>query len=106
MVQFSSMAWHSGIRKGAQFVSHTVRRFVRLFFHPIWGYSPSQILRAVQRDWDGPVGTSARAILAKMVEENTRVMIITFSEKDEPFLEMECTARVPKPNDGGKQSDD
>lgn len=83
-----------------QLVRDTLHRFVRFFFHPIWGYSPSQILKAVQRDWEGPVFTGARTILGEMAKQNTRVMVYTFSEKDEPFLELECTARLPKPNPG------
>ena len=76
----------------------TLHQFVRFFNHPIWCYSPSQILKAVQRDWEGPVFTGARTILGEMAKQNTRVMVYTFSEKNEPFLELECTARLPKPN--------
>ena len=71
-------------------------KFKRFFTHPIWCYSLTRILNAVQRDWDGPVGTSARGILKIMAEKNTHVLIVTFSEKDIPFLELTCTASEPK----------
>ena len=86
------------LQKLRQLVRGTLHRVVRFFFHPIWGYSPSQILKAVQRDWEGPVFTGARTILGQMSNQGTSVMVFTFSEKDEPFLELECTARLPKPN--------
>jgi len=88
----------SGTMAMRQLVRRTLRPIVRFFFHPIWSYSPSRILNAVQRDWEGPVFTGARTILGEMARQNTRVMVYTFIEKDEPFLELECTARLPKPN--------
>lgn len=93
--------WRSKWRSGVQLASRTVRRFV---LHPIWSYSIPHIFRAVQRDWDGPVGAGAREILGEMAKRGTRVMTIEFSENGIPFLELECTARLPQSeqNDGGE----
>lgn len=71
-----------------------VRRFIT---HPILCYSPSQILEAVQRDWDGPVGTSARAILDHMAGQHTTKCTVEFSDANGVFLEIDCVVRVPNP---------
>lgn len=77
-------------------VSRMVRGFVRFVRHPIWHYSPSNIARAVQRDWDGPVNTAAREILGEMHKRGTMGIDCEFSDRGKIFLVLEC--RACKPN--------
>jgi hypothetical protein len=77
-------------------IKHKWCRIIKLFIHhPIWHYGLPDILSAVQRDWDGEIGTSARSILKYMKENNTTECTIDFRQGGKPFLLLECKIRVP-----------
>jgi hypothetical protein len=82
-----------------KFIQYKLVRKILLFVtHPIWGYSIKQICDAVQRDSDGPIGTSARHILKYMDEQNVTKCSIHFSDSKQRFLTLECYAISPTIN--------
>lgn len=81
----------------AGLIKYKAYRAIKLFIHhPIWHYGLSDILGAVQRDWDGEIGTSARSIIKYMADNKTTECTIDFRQGGKPYLSLECRIRVPQ----------